>query len=220
LGMDAGLWEDVRASKSNSLGDAEREPFYQLLAALGQPKAADLHSAARQPLDLVSLLEKPSEHTGEIRSIEGVARRILKVAVSDADIQSRFGIDHYYQIDMFLPLGDASLRLGKAGDKNPIYQVTWGKDQQLKEFSKHFAHEQNPPKDFAAILVCDEADEACPTVPGASIRISAPYFDPKAYDGTSLETRKYAERRDDIGRMMLCALMQARRQIRANEKAE
>ena len=81
----------------------------------------------------------------------------------------------------------------------------------MEEFSKLYAHEQNPQQDFAAILVCDEADEACPTVEGASIRIAAPYFDPKAYDGTPLEAAKYAERRDDIGRMMLSALMQARR---------
>jgi hypothetical protein len=48
----------------------------------------------------------------------------MKVPVSDADIISRFGIDHYYEIDLFLPLGSASLRLGKdpTGEKNPVYR--------------------------------------------------------------------------------------------------
>jgi arsenate reductase (thioredoxin) len=108
---------------------------------------------------------------------------------------------------------------GKAGDPNPIYQILWGERTGMQEFSKLYSHSENPQQDFAAILVCDEAEEACPTVPGASIRIAAPYFDPKAYDNTSLETSKYAERRDDIGRLMVCALMQARRQIQVNEKA-
>ena len=106
---------------------------------------------------------------------------------------------------------------GKANEANPIYRVDWGASY-AKEFSKLYTHELNPQKDFAAILVCDEADEACPTVEGASIRISAPYFDPKAYDNTSLEAAKYAERRDDIGRLMLSALMQARRQLQTAKK--
>lgn len=109
---------------------------------------------------------------------------------------------------------------GKAGDPNPIYQILWGERIGMQEFSKLYSHSENPQQDFAAILVCDEAEEVCPTVPGASIRLAAPYFDPKAYDNTSLETRKYAERRDDIGRMMVSALMQARRQIQVNEKSK
>lgn len=109
---------------------------------------------------------------------------------------------------------------GKSGERNPIDQILWGERAGMQEFSKLYSDPQNPQKDFAAILVCDEADEACPTVAGASLRISAPFFDPKAYDGTSLEARKYAERRDDIGRMMVSALLQARRQIQVNTKSK
>lgn len=102
---------------------------------------------------------------------------------------------------------------GKGGERNPIYQVRWGEHAGVDEFSKLFADKQNPQRDFAAVLVCDEADAACPVVDGAALRISAPFFDPKAYDGTPLETAKYAERRDDMGRMLLSALMQARCQL-------
>lgn len=101
---------------------------------------------------------------------------------------------------------------GSAGDANPIYRVQWGKRLEALEFSKHYADSQNPQKGFAAIMVCSEADAECPLVKGASKRISAPYMDPKEYDGTAFESAKYAERRDDIGRFMLSALMQVRRQ--------
>ena len=40
-----------------------------------------------------------------------------------------------------------------------------------------------------------------------------PYLDPKIYDGGAFEAAKYAERRDDIGRVMLAVIMQARQLI-------
>ncbi len=46
---------------------------------------------------------------------------------------------------------------------------------------------------------------------GAALRVSMPYLDPKIYDGGAYESAKYAERRDDIGRLMLAVMMQARR---------
>ena len=60
-----------------------------------------------------------------------------------------------------------------------------------------------------------EADAACPFVKGAAARVSMPYLDPKIYDGGAYETAKYAERRDDMGRLMLSVMMQARRHIAA-----
>ena len=62
-------------------------------------------------------------------------------------------------------------------------------------------------------MVCGEADAACPFVKGAALRVSMPYLDPKIYDGGAYEAAKYAERRDDIGRLMLSVMMQARRRV-------
>jgi hypothetical protein len=124
LGMDLGLWDDIRESKDHSLTAGDREAFYQLLTAVGRPEARQLRSATQEALDLVSLLEKPAEHFGDVLPVEGIARRVMKVPVSDADVQSRFGLDHYYEIDLFLPLGNASLRFGKdpTGERNPVYR--------------------------------------------------------------------------------------------------
>ncbi|MDY3563472.1 hypothetical protein R5W23_005083 [Gemmata sp. JC673] len=102
---------------------------------------------------------------------------------------------------------------GKGGGANPIYSMTWGKGLATREFSKVYSDPQNPQRAFAALLVCSEADTACPKVTGAAARIPLPYLDPKSFDGTPFESAKYAERRDDIGRLMLSVMMQARRRL-------
>lgn len=102
---------------------------------------------------------------------------------------------------------------GGAGHANPIYRVKWGRELETREFSKKYSDSSNPQSGFAAILVCGEADESCPQVAGASVRIPATFLDPKSYDGTAFESAKYAERRDDMGRFMLNVMMQARRQL-------
>jgi protein-tyrosine-phosphatase len=60
-------------------------------------------------------------------------------------------------------------------------------------YSKVFSDTGNPSGGFIAIMVCSDAEEACPFVPGAEARIAIPYKDPKTYDGTELETKKYDE---------------------------
>ena len=88
---------------------------------------------------------------------------------------------------------------------NNRYVVQWAQDQNssIAEFSKKYNDPFNPQKDFIAIMVCDEADMECPSVVGALARISLPFADPKEFDGTPMESAKYAERRDDLGRFML-----------------
>lgn len=111
------------------------------------------------------------------------------------------------------PTGAEAAR-GDAGTANPIYKVRWGdSDMEAIEFSKTYLDPANPQQAFAALMVCGEADAACPVVKGASLRISMPYLDPKIYDGGSYETLKYAERRDDVGRLLLSVMMQARNRL-------
>ncbi len=86
---------------------------------------------------------------------------------------------------------------------NPIYYGAFGFSQTpQKMFSKKYNHEANPTEGFAAIMVCDSANEACPIVHGAEKRFALMYDDPKAFDGTNLETEKYDERVRQIGREM------------------
>jgi arsenate reductase (thioredoxin) len=116
------------------------------------------------------------------------------------------------------PTGDEAQR-GDPKTENPVYRISWGEAFEATEFSKHYGDKANPQAGFAALMVCSEADDGCPFVKGATLRVSMPYLDPKIYDDGALEAVKYVERRDDIGRLMLSVLMQARGEIASKESA-
>ncbi len=61
-------------------------------------------------------------------------------------------------------------------------------------FSKVYDNPVNPQNDFAAIITCSDAEENCPFIPGAELRIGTTYDDPKAFDNTNLQDAKYSER--------------------------
>ena len=114
----------------------------------------------------------------------------------------------------FTPLGEEAPR-GPEGIPNPVFNVRWGRPEEdpsleTTEFSKRFDDQHNPRQGFAALLVCSEAEASCPAVSGAAVRIAIPYLDPKLYDDTESERRRYAERRDDIARLLLAVMLQAR----------
>lgn len=79
--------------------------------------------------------------------------------------------------------------------KNPVYAIKYAKnDRAIIGFSKTFDNEFNPSSSFAAILTCSQADEGCPFIAGAEIRIPVTYEDPKAFDNTPQQKAMYAER--------------------------
>jgi len=85
--------------------------------------------------------------------------------------------------------------LSVASDHDPAnrrYTINMGASRSLPVmFSKKYTHEANPQKNFCAVMVCSQADEACPLVHGASARVSLPYEDPKNADGKPNETQAY-----------------------------
>lgn len=77
---------------------------------------------------------------------------------------------------------------------NPIYELngTGSKEQPLlKLWSKVYDDKQNPSENFAAVMTCDHADQNCPFIPGASIRIPLTYTDPKYADDSDQEEQAY-----------------------------
>lgn len=87
---------------------------------------------------------------------------------------------------------------------NPRYQVTiGGLLPKMTGFSKTIDDPSNPQTDFCAVLVCSEADEKCPFVPGATTRILLPFEDPKIADGTPNQSKVYLQRSKEIGRELL-----------------
>lgn len=90
-----------------------------------------------------------------------------------------------------------------SNNDNSIYAIKYDENEApIICFSKQYNHDFNPKKHYAAILTCNSADDACPIVFGADVRIPIKYEDPKVYDGTDLANQKYIERSLEIGNEM------------------
>jgi protein-tyrosine-phosphatase len=97
---------------------------------------------------------------------------------------------------------------------NPHYRVSFALDGPVLDmFSKEFGDVSNPSSGFVAVMTCTDADEACPFVPGADLRYSLPYEDPKKSDGTDSEDQTYDERCREIGTEMLYLFQKVRKGI-------
>ena len=94
---------------------------------------------------------------------------------------------------------------------NPIYRVQLQTDHSpFETMSTRYLHPMNPQHGFAAVMVCEEANEACPVVEGAAARFGLPYFDPKVSDGTPEENQVYQQRSLEIGAEMFYVMMKVR----------
>jgi hypothetical protein len=123
LGFDVGLLSDLTQVNYQGIGPVDREPFYALLDALKQAAPGQLPGKRFDEPVLIELLENKTLPHGEPFRVTGNARKIIRVRVDDPDIRQRFGIDHYYQVDFFIPL-DKAIKFGKdrKDRQAPIYE--------------------------------------------------------------------------------------------------
>jgi arsenate reductase len=83
--------------------------------------------------------------------------------------------------------------------ENPVYFVFYSEEEEpIVAFSKVYDDAINAPKDFAAVMTCDHADENCPVIPGAEKRFPLRFEDPKAFDDSPPEEKMYSERSRQI----------------------
>ena len=81
------------------------------------------------------------------------------------------------------------------GETNPRYSVLFDYEAPpVICFSKTYQDASIASHNLCAIMTCTEADGNCPFIPGTELRISCPYLDPKAFDGTAQQDEKYSER--------------------------
>lgn len=98
----------------------------------------------------------------------------------------------------------AGFRIEASSGENPKVKVQFSENAEpILCFSKLYDSEENPAKDFAAVMTCSHADENCPFIPGSSGRIPLDYKDPKEFDGTPHADEKYDERSNQIGSEMI-----------------
>lgn len=92
---------------------------------------------------------------------------------------------------------------------NPFYSIKFASnDHPVIGFSKSFNTSFNPENEFAAIMTCSQADEACPFIAGAEKRIPITYDDPKVFDNTPQQFKKYQERSAQIATEMFYVFSQ------------
>jgi len=96
--------------------------------------------------------------------------------------------------------------------KNPVYSIKFSENEHpVIGFSKRMDDDFNPKSDFAAIMTCSQADDGCPFVPGAEKRIPITYEDPKAFDNTPQQAKKYSERSKQIATEMFYIFSQIKK---------
>jgi arsenate reductase len=89
------------------------------------------------------------------------------------------------------------------GGVNPRYAVSFAPNiAPMICYSKVFDNQEEELTDFVAVMTCSEADQNCPFIPNASLRVAIPYEDPKEADGTDFEQQRYDERTKQIATEM------------------
>lgn len=92
---------------------------------------------------------------------------------------------------------------------NPIYSIKNAANANpIIGFSKKLDDNFNPKSEFAAVMTCNSAYEACPLVSGAELRIPITFEDPKAFDNTPQQAEKYHERSLQIATELLYVFSQ------------
>lgn len=70
-------------------------------------------------------------------------------------------------------------------------------------YSKTYRDASLPQKDLIAVMVCDQASESCPFIPGTLVRIALPYEDPRHFDNSPQEQEAYFRCIEQAGKEMI-----------------
>ena len=100
IGVDVGRLPEI--SHKTGMKGQDRESFYQMLAAVHHSEPSQFKKLSRPDFDIARFLRTPDEAVGELYSIKGLARRAQLIRVNDKDINKRFGLDHYWEIEVFV----------------------------------------------------------------------------------------------------------------------
>lgn len=184
-----------------------------------QPNIVDLPEDRRKALDKLAGFVKKQRAAGADANLTFICTHNSRrsqmgqlLAAASASLYGVEGVETWSggtEATAFNPRAVAAMeRAGfgveNPGGDNPHYEVQWLPEQAAEEcFSKKYDDPFNPKESFAAVMVCSDADAACPFVPGADLRVSLPYEDPKVADDTDGEAAKYDERAAQIATEML-----------------
>jgi len=119
LKMDVGLLDHVK--HKSAFRTEDREGFYALLDVVSRMDALDIEKHA-SALGLGFLISQHRDHVGRLVTIEGVARRAIRIVVEEEDIRRRYGIDHYFEVAFFVE-GPVRLKTNAEDDEGTVVQT-------------------------------------------------------------------------------------------------
>ena len=100
-GVDVGLFDQVRKSTGEPLKPSDMASQFEILAAVsgstGSPGKAP-------PIDIIEAHEKALSLCGSRMTVKGHLRRITPVEDVSDQYSQRFGIQKYYELDIFVPI--------------------------------------------------------------------------------------------------------------------
>jgi protein-tyrosine phosphatase/arsenate reductase len=174
-------------SESFDLISSERKQILQKIASVIQEKVA---KGEEIKLMYVCTHNARRSHFGQIWSA---------VAAAYYEVPNVTTFSGGVEVTAFHPsairaLESIGFEINKISDgENPRYEVYFNNSAPILCFSKEVSHEFNPQDEFIAVMVCGEAEQNCPFIPSASLRISTTYEDPKRYDDTPEELSEYVK---------------------------
>lgn len=119
LKMDVGLLDQVK--HKSAFRTEDREGFYALLDVVSRIDSLDIEKHA-SVLGLGLLISQHRDHVGRLVTIDGVARRAIRIEVEEEDIRRRYGIDHYYEVAFFVE-GPVRLKTNAEDDQGTVVQT-------------------------------------------------------------------------------------------------
>lgn len=86
--------------------EADKNAFYGLLQVVSSLPEGWLEEEAKKqqeekPIHVIDLFNHPEETRGKPILLRGTAARVVSTPVKDEEVQTLFGIDHYYQIFLY-----------------------------------------------------------------------------------------------------------------------
>ncbi len=115
-GVDLGEFDFVLDRRP--LGALESDIFYRLLEVAAGNQPPSIPGDALEQTPVFDVLTHPQQKRGRLVHFQGVVRRVTKISLGpgDREVRERYGIDHYYEIGAFVPLGNEIVRMGEGED--------------------------------------------------------------------------------------------------------
>ena len=115
-GFDSGLLDEIRRTNKSALGHKDREAFYQILKILQPSSALDsiqhVHQQSPPPTPkIVDYFTDTRALQGQFVTIHGDVRQISRIAIVNSKMTQRLGSDHYWQLDLSIPIGKHRIRV-------------------------------------------------------------------------------------------------------------